>query len=118
MTMSGFHGCRAYDAPRVSCAYRAWTVLRPFFASWPACRRRGNGRCPAKTTRLELLGADAAHAATQEAVAAIDQAAEINDDPAVAKVLTKAAVKGDQAGSRVSWLRALIRRRFASYRAR
>jgi hypothetical protein len=90
----------------------------PVFRIMAGLSQEGNGRCPAKTTRLELLGADAAHAATQEAVAAIDQAAEINDDPAVAKVLTKAAVKGDQAGSRVSWLRALIRRRFASYRAR
>jgi hypothetical protein len=81
-----------------------------------AYRRRGTVDA-GRNNELELLG-EAAHAATQEAVAAIDQAAEINDDPAVAKVLTKAAVKADQAGSRVSWLRALLRRRFASYRAR
>jgi hypothetical protein len=82
-----------------------------------AYRRRGTVDA-GRNNELELLGADAAHAATQEAVAASDQAAEINDDPAVAKVLTKAAVKADQAGSTVSWLRALLRRRFASYRAR
>lgn len=65
---------------------------------------------------LELLGADAAHAAAEATAAAIDEAAEINDDPAVAEVLTNAAVKADQTSSRVGWLRRLLHRRFSNPR--
>ena len=67
---------------------------------------------PAEDGELEVLGADAAHAATEETVAAIDEASEINEDPAVAEVLEDAAVKADQASSRTGWLRRLLHRRF------
>ena len=48
---------------------------------------------------------------------AIEQAAKVNDDPQVAEVLDDAAVKADQASSRVGWLRGLLHRRFGTRRA-
>jgi hypothetical protein len=59
----------------------------------------------------ELVGADAAHAATIETIEAIEEAAKVNDDPVVAEALDDAAVKADQASSRTGWLRRLLHRR-------
>lgn len=67
---------------------------------------------PSEDVELELLGADAAHSAAEQTVAAIDEAAKVNDDPAVAEVLADAAVKADQASFRVGWLRRMLHRRF------
>ena len=59
----------------------------------------------------EIVGADAAHAATVETAEAIEEAAKVNDDPIVAEALDDAAVKADQASSRTGWLRRLLHRR-------
>jgi hypothetical protein len=59
----------------------------------------------------EIVGADAAHAATVETAEAIEEAAKVNDDPVVAEALDDAAVKADQASSRTGWLRRLLHRR-------
>lgn len=59
----------------------------------------------------EIVGADAAHAATVETAEAIEEAAKVNDDPIVAEALDDAAVKADQASSRAGWLRRLLHRR-------
>jgi hypothetical protein len=59
----------------------------------------------------EIVGADAAHAATVETAEAIEEAAKVNDDPAVAEVLDDAAVKADLASTRTGWLRRLLHRR-------
>ena len=59
------------------------------------------------------IGADAAAAATEDAAAAIERAAERNDDPAVAESLDEAAIHADSAVVRVGWLRSMIRRLFA-----
>jgi hypothetical protein len=59
----------------------------------------------------EVVGADAAHAATVETVEAIEEAAKVNDDPAVAEALDDAAVKADLASTRTGWLRRLLQRR-------
>ena len=58
----------------------------------------------------EVVGADAAHAATVETVEAIEEAAKLNDDPLVAEALDDAAVKADQASTRTGWLRRLLHR--------
>ena len=50
----------------------------------------------AEDVEFEILGADSAHSAAQQTVAAIDEAARVNDDPAVVDVLADAAVKADQ----------------------
>jgi hypothetical protein len=64
-------------------------------------------------TTTEIIGADAAHAATVETVEAIEEAAVVNDDPAVAEILDEAALKADQASTRTGWLRRLLHRRHA-----
>ncbi|MGH2631678.1 MAG: hypothetical protein ACRDHI_14125 [Actinomycetota bacterium] len=66
--------------------------------------------------RREILGADSAHAASIETADAIDEAATVNDDPAVAEALEDAALKADQAKSRMGWLRGLLHRRFGTRR--
>jgi hypothetical protein len=71
---------------------------------------------PAEDAPSELTGADAAHAASIETAEAIEQAAKVNDDPQVAEALDDAAVKADQASSRVGWLRRLLHRRFGTRR--
>ena len=57
-------------------------------------------------------GADAALAATEQTVDAIERAAERNDDPSVAEALDDAASHADAAATRVGWLRGVIRRVF------
>jgi len=69
---------------------------------------------PAEDVPSELAGADAAHAASIETAEAIEEAVKVNDDPEVAEVLDDAALKADQASSRVGWLRGLLRRRFGT----
>lgn len=66
---------------------------------------------PAEDIPSEVAGADAAHAASIETAEAIEEAAKVNDDPKVAEVLDDAAVKADQASTRVGWLRGLLHRR-------
>ena len=59
------------------------------------------------------LVADAAAASSAETAAAIDRAADLNEDPAVGEALDVAAAKADQTVARVGWLRALLHRLFA-----
>jgi hypothetical protein len=66
----------------------------------------------ADETAPEVVGAEAAAAASEEAVEAIDRAAKENDDPVVGEILDEAATKADTAANRVGWLRSLLRRRF------
>lgn len=54
--------------------------------------------------------ADAASAAADETVEAIEAAAQENRDPVVARALDDAALKADKTVTRVGWLRALVRR--------
>lgn len=58
----------------------------------------------------EQAVADAAAAAADETVEAIETAAQENRDPVVGKALDEAALKADKTVSRVGWLRALLRR--------
>jgi hypothetical protein len=51
------------------------------------------------------LVAEAAATSSSDAAAAIDRAADMNDDPEVAQVLEEAAISADQTVSRVGWLR-------------
>ena len=76
------------------------------------------GPMPNEDASTEMVGADAAHAATVETAEAIEQAARVNEDPVVAEVLDDAAVKADQASSRTGWLRRLLHRRRGSLDAR
>ena len=61
--------------------------------------------------------AEAAGAAAEETVEAIDAAAQENRDPVVAKALDDAAMKADKTVSRVGWLRALVHRLVPAGRA-
>ena len=54
--------------------------------------------------------ADAAAAAADETLEAIETAAQENRDPVVGKALDEAALKADKTVSRVGWMRALLRR--------
>jgi hypothetical protein len=54
--------------------------------------------------------AQAAQAAADETVEAIDTAAKINEDPEVGRVLEDAALKADKTTSRVGWLRSFVNR--------
>jgi len=69
---------------------------------------------PAEEDPSELAGADAAHAASMETAEAIEEAANVNDDPDVAEVLDDAAVKAEVASGRVGWLRGFLHRRFGT----
>jgi hypothetical protein len=57
--------------------------------------------------------AQAAQASADDTVAAIDAAAELNEDPQVAEALNDAALQADKTSSRVSWLRGFISRLFS-----
>jgi hypothetical protein len=54
--------------------------------------------------------AQAAEAAADETVEAIDVASKLNQDPAVGRALEDAALKADKTTSRVGWLRSFIER--------
>jgi hypothetical protein len=56
--------------------------------------------------------AQAAQAAADETLEAIDAAAEVNQDPVVSRALEDAALKADKTSGRVSWLRSFIGRFF------
>ena len=60
--------------------------------------------------RPEPLVADAAHASSVETLKAIDEAADLNNDPAVAEVLDEATLAADVTVGRLAWLRARLRR--------
>ena len=58
------------------------------------------------------LAADASLSAATDAAAAIEQAAEKNDDPGVADELESAAIAADLTVGRVGWLRSMVHRLF------
>ena len=58
--------------------------------------------------------AEAGLASSQETVAKVELAAEMNEDPAVADVLEEAAVAADSTASRVGWLRSALKRLWSS----
>lgn len=58
------------------------------------------------------LIAGSAEASSVQAAAAIDQAAEKNEDPEVAEMLDDAALAAQQTVSRVGWLRRTVDRLF------
>jgi hypothetical protein len=58
------------------------------------------------------LVADAAAASSAETAAAIDRAAELNDDPEVGEILEDAAMQADKTVSRVGWLSGFLHRLF------
>lgn len=62
------------------------------------------------------LGAEAAHAAAEETVAAIERAADASTDPEVTAHLEDAAWKADTAMARIGWLRSLLRRTLGGQR--
>ena len=55
------------------------------------------------------LAAEASVSSSEEAVAKIEMATEVNEDPAVAEVLEDAAVAADTTATRAGWLRALVK---------
>jgi len=65
-----------------------------------------------ETAGLPLV-AGAAEASSVETAAAIDRAAEKNDDPEVAEVLDEASIAAEQTVGRVGWLRSVVHRLFA-----
>jgi hypothetical protein len=58
----------------------------------------------------EQVVAQAAEAAAEATANAIDDAAELNDDPAVAEALDRASAEAQRATHRVSWLRRFLDR--------
>lgn len=58
------------------------------------------------------LVASAAETSSVEAAAAIDRAAEKNDDPEVAEALDEASMAAEQTVGRVGWLRSVMQRLF------
>jgi hypothetical protein len=58
------------------------------------------------------LVAGAAETSSVETAAAIDRAAEKNDDPEVAEVLDEASIAAQQTVGRVGWLRSAVDRLF------
>ena len=67
---------------------------------------------PEETSHIPLI-AGSAEASSVETAAAIDQAAEKNDDPEVAEILDDAALAAQQTVSRVGWLRGTLNRLFS-----
>jgi len=65
-----------------------------------------------ETPALPLV-AGAAETSSVETAAAIDKAAEKNDDPEVAEVLDEASIAAQQTVGRVGWLRSAVQRLFA-----
>ena len=64
-----------------------------------------------ETPHIPLI-AGSAEASSVQTAAAIDQAAEKNDDPEVAEVLDEAALAAQQTVSRVGWLKRTVDRLF------
>jgi hypothetical protein len=60
--------------------------------------------------RPEPLVAEAAHASSEETAKALEEAANLNRDPAVAEVLDEATFAADVTVGRLAWLRARLRR--------
>jgi hypothetical protein len=58
------------------------------------------------------LVASAAETSSVETAAAIDRAAEKNDDPEVAEALDAASIAAEQTVGRVGWLRSVMQRLF------
>lgn len=56
------------------------------------------------------LATEASLTSSEETVAKIEIAVEMNEDPAVAEVLEDAAIAADTTVSRVGWLGTLLRR--------
>lgn len=66
---------------------------------------------PEEASHVPLV-AGSAEASSAQAAAAIDQAAEKNEDPEVAEILDDAALAAQQTVSRVGWLRRTVDRLF------
>ena len=66
---------------------------------------------PGEAEHLPLI-AGSAEASSVQAAAAIDHAAEKNEDPEVAELLDDAALAAEQTVSRVGWLRRTLNRLF------
>lgn len=64
---------------------------------------------PEETEHIPLV-AGSAEASSVQAAAAIDHAAEKNEDPEVAEILDDAALAAQQTVSRVGWLRGTLNR--------
>jgi hypothetical protein len=60
------------------------------------------------------LVADGAAAASAQTLDAIERAAEMNEDPAVAEVLEDASIAADTTLTRVGWVRTFLHRLFGS----
>ena len=61
----------------------------------------------------EITVADAAHGSMGATVEAIDEAARLNSDPAVAEALDEASIRAETTVGRLEWLRARLRRIFS-----
>jgi hypothetical protein len=66
---------------------------------------------PREAEHISLI-AGSAEASSFQAVEAIEQAAERNEDPEVAEMLDDAALAAQQTVSRVGWLRGTLNRLF------
>ena len=66
---------------------------------------------PGDAEHIPLI-AGSAEASSVQAAAAIDQAAEKNEDPEVAEMLDDAALAAQQTVSRVGWLKGTLNRLF------
>ena len=56
------------------------------------------------------MATEASLTSSEETVAKIEIATELNEDPAVAEVLEDAAVAADTTATRVGWLRSIVKR--------
>ena len=61
-------------------------------------------------SHITMLAAEASVTSSEETVAKIELASEMNEDPAVAEVLEDAAVAADTTATRVGWLRSFVKR--------
>ena len=56
------------------------------------------------------VAAEASLTSSEETVAKVEEAVEMNEDPAVAEVLEDAAIAADATAARVGWLRSHLKR--------
>src|SRR5918994_3004912 len=56
------------------------------------------------------MASEASVSSSEETVAKIEIASEMNEDPAVAEVIQDAAVAADTTAARIGWLRSLVSR--------
>ena len=63
------------------------------------------------------VAAEAGLASSEETVAKVELAVEINEDPAVAEILEDAAIAADATMARVGWLRSRLKRLWPAHAA-